>query len=640
MGEKVERSTTVFVDNLPHQIRKIWVYNLFSRFGALRNIFIPNKSSKITGQDFAFVRFTRIEDAEAAISNINNSWYWGQKLVVKFARFLKKDDTIDPQMSSYKNSFNSKPYQWKQIPQIHWKQNHQIHHSNLHAKKWPQNQSKSPEEKRGKEIWRRKGTTESSKHGEQRAKVNEAPTEVHMGRITVQPAGNGWLFRSAIAIMSRLVSTEDLEQVFTRERGIKVQIKAIGGRFVIITFTDVESRDSIIKEKWLTNWFEEIRPWKGEQAKEERFVWLSCYGMPLNAWSNTTFKEIGDKWGKFLQVDEATSKGSSYVQAKILIATNQFQKLNGYVDLITDEAIYPVRVMEDDSFRIIRKSFFDTSSEVLMEKNNAMVEDDNKAVNKDEIYKPTDVGSKNGSLVESNTDEEATSNSIVGMPPSLNEEAIVRDSMSSSLGIENTFLESDKVPDSLEDFPQKSHSQPKENNCLVHLDSEVMVNNSMVADGSGKEILNVKDNKDGEFFMEEQACNNVDVVNEEDHNLDHFEANQIPIQAAIKGIKGKRNRKSINEILGYTKVNAGNANGKRNKKKCVVLRSAIASAALSASISSGEINNRNRILLDEAQTIWAVDKLFGISYDGDEEEVISKIAEMEAQNKASANENH
>lgn len=93
---------------------------------------------------------------------------------------------------------------------------------------------------------------------------------------------------------------------------------------------------------------------------------------------------------------------------------------------------------------------------------------------------------------------------------------------------------------------------------------------------------------------------------------------------------------SINEILGYSKVNAGDIKGKMNKKKCVVLRSAVASAALSASISSRDINNRNRILLDEAQAIWEVDKLFGLSYDGDENEVVSKIAEMEATNKARA----
>lgn len=61
---------------------------------------------------------------------------------------------------------------------------------------------------------------------------------------------------------------------------------------------------------------------------------------------------------------------------------------------------------------------------------------------------------------------------------------------------------------------------------------------------------------------------------------------------------------------------------------------------MSASISSNGIANRNRLLLNEAQTIWEVNKVIGIGYDGDEEEVISKIAEMEAQDKERAAHTH
>lgn len=110
------------------------------------------------------------------------------------------------------------------------------------------------------------------------------------------------------------------------------------------------------------------------------------------------------------------------------------------------------------------------------------------------------------------------------------------------------------------------------------------------------------------------------------------------IQSAVKGLQGKKKRKNINDILGFTRVKSANTNSKvgRKKGKCVLLRSAVASAALSASISSEGINNRNRILLDEAQAIWAINKLHGINYDGDEQEVISKIAELESKNKGLA----
>ncbi|KAH7865339.1 hypothetical protein Vadar_005348 [Vaccinium darrowii] len=85
-------SATVFVDNLPVQIRKIWVYNLFSKYGKIRDIYIPNKKSKVSGRSFGFVRFVLIKDAEEAIAEVNNSWYWGMKLRANFARFQRKED--------------------------------------------------------------------------------------------------------------------------------------------------------------------------------------------------------------------------------------------------------------------------------------------------------------------------------------------------------------------------------------------------------------------------------------------------------------------------------------------------------------------------------------------------------------------
>ncbi|KAG5561291.1 hypothetical protein RHGRI_004352 [Rhododendron griersonianum] len=39
----------------------------------------------------------------------------------------------------------------------------------------------------------------------------------------------------------------------------------------------------------------------------------------------------------------------------------------------------------------------------------------------------------------------------------------------------------------------------------------------------------------------------------------------------------------------------------------------------------------NIIMPNEAQAVWACNKILGMGYDGDEDEVVSKIVEMEAQ---------
>ncbi|KAI8561317.1 hypothetical protein RHMOL_Rhmol04G0329400 [Rhododendron molle] len=48
----------------------------------------PTKSSKVTGQKFDFVRFGSKEEA-SAIEEVNGTWVWDYKLVIKSARFSK-----------------------------------------------------------------------------------------------------------------------------------------------------------------------------------------------------------------------------------------------------------------------------------------------------------------------------------------------------------------------------------------------------------------------------------------------------------------------------------------------------------------------------------------------------------------------
>lgn len=192
-------------------------------------------------------------------------------------------------------------------------------------------------EKRGKEIWRRKGLAESSEQGEERYfKHIEAQTfgtkgphedQEKIDSIQVHSIGNGWLYRSAIGKMRRLVSAQEMEKVFKEENLEKVQIKPFGGRFLIITFPSEEVRDVVIKEKWLSVWFEEVKPWNGDQAKDERFVWIACFGMPINAWTATTFRAIGSKWGHFIEVDGNTLRENSFEKGRILIATEEFRKI-------------------------------------------------------------------------------------------------------------------------------------------------------------------------------------------------------------------------------------------------------------------------------------------------------------------------
>lgn len=83
--EEWGNSITLFVDNLPVDIRKIWLYNLFSKFGRVIDSYIPIKRSKISGNWFGFVRYAYKKEAMLALEKTDGLWIWNHSLVVNTA---------------------------------------------------------------------------------------------------------------------------------------------------------------------------------------------------------------------------------------------------------------------------------------------------------------------------------------------------------------------------------------------------------------------------------------------------------------------------------------------------------------------------------------------------------------------------
>ncbi|KAI8543848.1 hypothetical protein RHMOL_Rhmol08G0251200 [Rhododendron molle] len=103
---------------------------------------------------------------------------------------------------------------------------------------------------------------------------------------------------------------------------------------------EASEMEKLIEEKCFQRWFYESKSWNGQAACTERFVWLCCYGMPLNGWSNNFFKSIGESWGSFISTDESTMKMSSFAEAKILIATNIFKEIDEWIIVEVGEKSY------------------------------------------------------------------------------------------------------------------------------------------------------------------------------------------------------------------------------------------------------------------------------------------------------------
>ncbi|KAI8567676.1 hypothetical protein RHMOL_Rhmol02G0140200 [Rhododendron molle] len=87
----------------------------------------------------------------------------------------------------------------------------------------------------------------------------------------------------------------------------------MGGRSILITFQSKEVRDDLIKGPWMKVWF----------------------------------TEIGELWGNFVELDNETLRDLSFAKGKVLIATEEPNKIDKWIQLEVQGLIYDVHVIED-----------------------------------------------------------------------------------------------------------------------------------------------------------------------------------------------------------------------------------------------------------------------------------------------------
>ncbi|KAL7202110.1 hypothetical protein ACSBR1_033728 [Camellia fascicularis] len=86
---------TVFVDNLPASMNPKDLFNLFIKFGVVKDVFIPQKRRRVTNTRFGFVRFDCFVAAKIAVQKANGLWMDDRSLQVKLVEFGKEKGVID-----------------------------------------------------------------------------------------------------------------------------------------------------------------------------------------------------------------------------------------------------------------------------------------------------------------------------------------------------------------------------------------------------------------------------------------------------------------------------------------------------------------------------------------------------------------
>ncbi|PSS24040.1 Polyadenylate-binding protein like [Actinidia chinensis var. chinensis] len=298
----VEEVITLFIDNLPNPVDKNWLMKTFSKFGKIRDVFIPVKRN-ISGNRFGFVRFECPNAANRAIRTLNGTWSYDKQLGVKIA--------------GYSRNIN--------------------HSSRSNAGVFPAGGNNSNSSFGGE------------KNGKSFAEVVVGSKGNGENLVTIKgkTEGAGWLSRSAVGKLNVIVDNDLITEAF-HEEGIKqVLVRSMGGLYKILSFANKEVMQTVTESECLSGWFEYLKPWNGEAASTSRVVWLNCTGIPLEAWCFSTFKSIGSLWGNVLTLDRETSKCLSFGKGRVLIETENNFEIDCWINVEVREKTYKVRIQEE-----------------------------------------------------------------------------------------------------------------------------------------------------------------------------------------------------------------------------------------------------------------------------------------------------
>ncbi|KAL7193971.1 hypothetical protein ACSBR2_025582 [Camellia fascicularis] len=282
---------TIFVDNLPNSMDPKGLYKVFTNFGIVKDVFIPNKRRKMTRSRFGFIRYACPVAANMAVQKAHGIWCDNRALKVKEVDFVKGGKSYAQALSGRGLVTNTSITLMLCLV---------------------------------------------GRFGEGFGKGN--------GK------GNGWLYESVIVRLKPIHCAEAFkEELKIRGMG-DIQVRDGGGRDMVLTFESMGSLKEKLKlmEGWVHDWSESIKEWKqGMTIEQERLAWITCYGVPLNLWSSKTFNSIRRLWGEVISLDDDTARLNSFHNGKVRIATKCMESINRTINLRCKGTSYPVRVYEE-----------------------------------------------------------------------------------------------------------------------------------------------------------------------------------------------------------------------------------------------------------------------------------------------------
>nr|GEW92491.1 RNA-directed DNA polymerase, eukaryota, reverse transcriptase zinc-binding domain protein [Tanacetum cinerariifolium] len=112
----------------------------------------------------------------------------------------------------------------------------------------------------------------------------------------------------------------------------------------MMKFDSFQSCDKFRTHESINSWFSSLSPWTPHFEVQDRIVWIDVEGIPLRAWSKTTFNKIARKWRELVFMDDFNS--ANKYSLRICVKTIFFHLIAESLKVIIKGKVYVVRAKE------------------------------------------------------------------------------------------------------------------------------------------------------------------------------------------------------------------------------------------------------------------------------------------------------
>jgi hypothetical protein len=292
------------VTNFPDELQIVDLWKLFSHFGSVGDVYIPNKLDK-WGKRFAFVKFKGVKEVDELSGRLEEVWSGSFKLRVNRARFDRNE------LSSQSAKQQEDNRQVRNLETI--------------------------------------GANGLSFKDALRTPTMVKPDEVM--QVEADQLVLEDLQQSFVGSLALEVDIEKIRTMLFMEGRQHISVTPMGGKLILLHSPRKGELGTMVKAKedWLTYYFKTVKPWSANDFNDRREVWVKVLGVPLHVWGEKFFKLVGNRFGEFVDFDADTASRSRFDVARIKLSTPCRSLIDCSIQVSALGCVYKVWVVEERS---------------------------------------------------------------------------------------------------------------------------------------------------------------------------------------------------------------------------------------------------------------------------------------------------